>query len=236
LADIRAITFDADETLWAFDVAMRAALTRVIETLAARHPDVAARWTIDQLVDRRDRLAEEHEGKGRLTIEAVRRLSFVTALRDGGIDDPVLAEELATVYFHHRHGDVALFDDVVPAFDRLAALVPAPALGLVSNGNIDPARSGLPDRFAFQVYADREGVAKPDPAIYAVAIARAGCAPAELLHVGDSLRNDVAAAQAAGCRAVWLDRNGADTPDDVHPDATITSLSELPLLLTSRDR
>jgi FMN phosphatase YigB (HAD superfamily) len=45
--------------------------------------------------------------------------------------------------------------------------------------------------------------------------------------VGNSLTHDVAGAQNAGMRAVWVNRIGVERPMDVQPDAIITSLSEL---------
>ncbi|MEO6858668.1 MAG: HAD-IA family hydrolase [Solirubrobacteraceae bacterium] len=68
------------------------------------------------------------------------------------------------------------------------------------------------------------GVAKPDPAIFAIALAEVGVDAAEALHVGDSLAEDVAGARAAGVRAVWLDRSGSSTAQDV---SAISSLAEL---------
>ena len=53
-----------------------------------------------------------------------------------------------------------------------------------------------------------EGVAKPDPAIFERALARAGVAPHEALHVGDSLREDYHGARAAGLSALLLERHG----------------------------
>jgi putative hydrolase of the HAD superfamily len=71
------------------------------------------------------------------------------------------------------------------------------------------------------------GAAKPDPRIFAAALEAAGCAPAEALHVGDSPENDLMGATGAGLRALLLDRSGAGG------GATVTSLSELPALLSS---
>jgi FMN hydrolase / 5-amino-6-(5-phospho-D-ribitylamino)uracil phosphatase len=244
LADVRVITFDADDTLWDFDTAMRAALTNVIELLAASHPEVAARWTVDALRDRRDAIAEAHRGE--LTIVEMRDKSFVDALAADGIDDPAVAWALRERYFHHRHGDVQLFDDVHPGFaalDALAAERGVPfAYGLVTNGNTDPERSGLPGRFAFTVYADEVGVAKPDPAIYARAAAAAaeltGCAPHQVLHVGDSYENDVRPAAELGLPTVLIDRRGPGATGtttrgvDGAPTATITQLTGLAPLLS----
>ena len=51
------------------------------------------------------------------------------------------------------------------------------------------------------------GAAKPDPAVFRAALAAAGCAPGEAVHIGDSAEHDVAGAEAAGIRAVLLRRD-----------------------------
>jgi putative hydrolase of the HAD superfamily len=53
------------------------------------------------------------------------------------------------------------------------------------------------------------GVAKPDPAIFRIALDALGVpADGSVLHVGDSLRYDVAGAEAAGLRPVHMDPYG----------------------------
>lgn len=47
------------------------------------------------------------------------------------------------------------------------------------------------------------------------------------IHVGDSLTNDVAGAQAVGMRTVWLNRDGGKNTSKIQPDAEITSLHDL---------
>jgi putative hydrolase of the HAD superfamily len=49
------------------------------------------------------------------------------------------------------------------------------------------------------------GFRKPDPRIFEIALARAGVAPAETVHVGDTLANDVAGARAAGITPIHFD-------------------------------
>jgi putative hydrolase of the HAD superfamily len=70
------------------------------------------------------------------------------------------------------------------------------------------------------------GASKPDPAIFARALAVAGVSAGEALHVGDTAAADLAGARAAGIRALHLDRSGADG------DA-LASLAELPGLVRS---
>jgi putative hydrolase of the HAD superfamily len=54
----------------------------------------------------------------------------------------------------------------------------------------------------------------------------------QALHVGDSPRADVAGAQHAGLRAVWMNRDDRAWPADLEPpSATIGSLTGLRRLL-----
>lgn len=68
------------------------------------------------------------------------------------------------------------------------------------------------------------GRAKPDPLIFARALALAGAEPAEALHVGDSPEFDVAGARAAGIEPVLVVRDGAPPPAGVRTIASLSSL------------
>ncbi len=69
--------------------------------------------------------------------------------------------------------------------------------------------------------------AKPAPELFARALAVAGVAPGEALHVGDSLQNDVAGARAAGIRALLLRREG-EAPPGIE---AVRSLEEVPSVI-----
>jgi len=74
------------------------------------------------------------------------------------------------------------------------------------------------------------GVAKPDPAIFSFALDALGVPPSEaVLHVGDSLRYDVAGALAAGLQPVHLDPYNFCPEPDGHQH--IRRLADLPSLL-----
>jgi putative hydrolase of the HAD superfamily len=60
------------------------------------------------------------------------------------------------------------------------------------------------------------GVAKPNPAIFAIALEATGVPPERTLHVGDAVGADVDGALAAGVRPVHLDPYGFCS-DDSHP-------------------
>jgi FMN phosphatase YigB (HAD superfamily) len=100
---------------------------------------------------------------------------------------------------------------------------------------------GLPNSDAHAFYGKRrddrgrdvgrEGLEKPDPAIFRAALERAGVTPAEAIHVGDSPSADVHGAHAAGIRPILLDRRRRYTVDEVGDATVIDSLAELPALL-----
>jgi len=71
------------------------------------------------------------------------------------------------------------------------------------------------------------GVAKPDPAIFNMALDTLGVpANGTVLHVGDSLRYDVAGALAAGLQPVHLDPHGfCPAPDGHRHIRTLTELA-----------
>ena len=144
------------------------------------------------------------------------------------LPDEALRDHLYEVYMTRRHGYVQLFHDVFPLFDALSGRV---RIGLLTNGNTDPDRSGLPGRFEFKIYADDYPFRKPDIRLFQAAISATACRADELLHVGDSLESDVHGANEAGVRSAWLNRDGTANRTSVLPDWEIEMLAQLPALL-----
>ena len=103
-----------------------------------------------------------------------------------------------------------LFPDVIPTLTacRKAGLT----LGIVSN--FEAWLEGMliemevAPFFSFMVISGKEGVEKPDPAIFNLALERGGVAAEEAVFVGDHPRLDVEAASRLGMTAVLIDRPG----------------------------
>lgn len=91
--------------------------------------------------------------------------------------------------------------------------------------------SRLPVAFDFTVFAQDCGFAKPDRRIFEFALAAGACTPAEVLHVGESLEDDVLGANNVGIYSVLLNRRGIGTEAPIAPDFEIRNLSELAALL-----
>ncbi|XP_057431962.1 uncharacterized protein LOC130724695 [Lotus japonicus] len=92
-------------------------------------------------------------------------------------------------------------------------------VGLVSNAEYRYPDVILPamginegSEWDFGVFSGLEGVEKPNPKIYEIALERAGnIKPEETLHIGDSMRKDYEPAKSIGMHALLLDR--FKTPD-----------------------
>lgn len=129
-----------------------------------------------------------------------------------------------------------LFPDAVPALDGLRAR--GLRLALVSNWDMSlPAvldGLGIADRFETVTVSAVCGVAKPDPAIYALTLRAMGLAPGRVVHVGDDLRLDGAGAAAAGVRPVIIGRPSA-RPDAVESITGFTCIEQLTELCEPRD-
>ncbi|BAH74209.1 haloacid dehalogenase-like hydrolase family protein [Solidesulfovibrio magneticus RS-1] len=67
----------------------------------------------------------------------------------------------------------------------------------------------LPFEPDVRAFSYEVGARKPEVPIYRYAWERLGCAPEELLMVGDSLQNDYQAPRDLGLHALWLDRKAA---------------------------
>jgi len=107
------------------------------------------------------------------------------------------------------------FPDAAPALRSLRAA--GCALVVVSNWDCSLherlAEVGLAELVDAVVASAKAGAAKPERAIFERGLALAGVAAASAWHVGDSPREDVEGARAAGIRAVLLAR-GAAPPTD----------------------
>ena len=141
-------------------------------------------------------------------------------------------EEVA-VHLYAVFSDVSnyrLFPDALPVLRKLrdAGL----KMGLISNFEewLERLLEAVEATsfFDVRVISGIEGIEKPDPAIFRLALDRLGARADESVYVGDNVTYDVEPARELGMTAVLLDRR--DRFPDFEGDR-ISSLDELPSLL-----
>ncbi|MFQ5670197.1 MAG: HAD-IA family hydrolase [Acidobacteriota bacterium] len=118
-----------------------------------------------------------------------------------------------------------IYDDVFPALEELRHR--RASMGILSNWDYRLpsllAGLGLVQYFEPILVSSLEGMRKPDPAFFKLAIQRAGVAPGAILHVGDQLALDLEPARRMGMQACLIDR----TRSKPRGRSLIHSLSEV---------
>jgi len=113
-------------------------------------------------------------------------------------------------------------------------------MGLISNAGDDQDVHQLIRRFEISAYFDfiltsaQCSYRKPHPRIFELAIANWYFLPSETVMVGDNLDADIRGAKSAGLYGIWISRRAGSSSEDqprFEPDASISTLSELPSLL-----
>jgi putative hydrolase of the HAD superfamily len=164
-----------------------------------------------------------------------RRESWRQALLRNKIDDPGLAAQLAETFPGIRRAKQIVYPDSIPTLQQLRGNY---VLGLLTNGTPDLqwtkiTGAGISGYFEQVLVAGEVGIAKPDPHFYWTFLARLKAEPETTLMIGNSLTLDVQGSQAAGLRAVWVNRSGQACDEAIVPDWEIAGLGELEPILAS---
>ena len=125
------------------------------------------------------------------------------------------------------------------AAECLAALHRKYKLGIIANqipGAADRLKEyGLFPYLDLIIASAEEGLEKPDPRIFQLALNRAGCPPQRAVMIGDRLDNDIAPAKRLGFKTIWLRQGfggmGAPLTEEDAPDCRVNDLTELLELL-----
>lgn len=119
------------------------------------------------------------------------------------------SEFFSDLYYHFETAKPwFIYPDTIPTLEKLRSL--NITLGILSNFDSRLYKVlralELADFFDSVTISTEVGVAKPDPKIFAIALAKHNCKPENAWHVGDSKQEDYEAANAAGLRGILLDR------------------------------
>ena len=161
-------------------------------------------------------------------------------LKDKGytnVPDEIIRQALDSLFVITQNNWI-LEDDAKPTLKKLEA--DGYRLGLISNAGDDKDVQQLVQRFEIASYFDfivtsaAYSYRKPHRRIFELAIANWYFLPSESVMVGDNLDADIGGAKNAGLYAVWISRRAGSSSEDqprVQPDASISTLAELPALL-----
>ena len=221
-ASVRTLLLDAG------GVIVRPDFDRVAAVLGARGVEVVA----DVLRRAEPRVKKELDrppGEGHATDEERGFLYFDLLLGHAGIERSP-ATDGALLELKAWHDEHCLWDEVPEgAGDALRSLRSSGLpISVVSNSNGTVRRMlqrvGLLELFDVVIDSAVEGVEKPDPRIFHLALERTGTAAEDVVYAGDIYNIDVVGARAAGIRPILVDEG------DLYPEADcprVRSLAQL---------
>jgi len=203
-----------DDTIFDHSMTCRRALARLRRTepvLRRRSLDAVWHEYAHQLdADQPDVLA------GRITVQQARVARFQRLGRFCGSEVSLAgAAELSRQYRSHYQEVRRTVPGVRRVLERLHGRA---VIGVVTNNEVPEQEEKL-DHFNlrplvdFMVVSAGVGVSKPDPAIFRIALEKAGAKPEESVMIGDSWRSDVKGSLSAGIRPVWFNRFHLERPD-----------------------
>lgn len=142
-----------------------------------------------------------------------------------------LGAEVAALFRALTVRRFATFPDAIPALERLRPALPLALVSDAQRAFLEPELrlAGLAPFFPLRIVSADYGFRKPDPRLFALALAALGVAPDEAAYVGDHPYRDVCGARAAGLTAVLVARPAgiADDARACAPDLTFGGLAEV---------
>ena len=190
-------------------------------------------------VEFRRRLAEYFAQREQDLLETSYTFVLIELLKDKGytnLPDDIIRKALDSL-FTITQTNWVLEEDALSTLKKLEKN--GYRMGLISNAGDDQDVHQLVQRFGISPYFDfiltsaACSYRKPHPRIFELAIANWYFLPSETVMVGDNLDADIRGAKSAGLYGVWISRRAGQSSEDqprVQPDATVSSLSELPAL------
>lgn len=206
LKTYRHLFFDLDHTLWDFEQNAN----ETLRTLFDQH-DFArfGTFTVDEFI--RVYSGINHGlwrlyQNNKITQQQLRDVRFVRTLTRLGLAEAAIPATISTDFTTMLPQKSAVFPFT---YEVLAYLRPTYRLHVLTNGfnemqHLKLASAKLTPYFEEIITSDHSGHLKPDPRMFAHALARTGAAAAESLMIGDNLECDVLGAYNAGIDQVYF--------------------------------
>lgn len=228
------VTFDFHNTLASCDPWFYLEIRDLpVDVLSHIDPALLRDHALDDVTARYRALRESVITSGR-EIDAVECVARIAT--ELNIDvDRVAIEASVRHLMHQTMEHVAPVPGGIEAVRRIADMgVP---VGIISSAVYHPFLEwtlesfGIAQELAFVVTSASCGHYKSNPEIYRYAMSLIGADPSRSVHIGDSPKWDVWAAQQAGMRAIWFSNGDADTffkrATETKPDHTVHHLSDV---------
>ncbi|MGF1701046.1 5-amino-6-(5-phospho-D-ribitylamino)uracil phosphatase YigB [Photobacterium makurazakiensis] len=224
----KALTFDLDDTLYDNRPVIRRAEQAMHDWLAANHPATTGIGREHWLALKRQLAEADPMLRHDVTLWRYELIKIgLMQLGYSLIQAECAARQGVDVVLEVRN-QVDVPEETHRVLGLLAEKRPLVA---ITNGNVDINKIGLGQYFDAVLMAGHDGLAKPEPILFAKAATFLKVAPQDILHVGDHLVTDVGGAKINGFQACWFNDSQRQLCNEPRakwlPDLEINQLSQL---------
>ena len=211
---MKAIIFDIDDTMydlcWPFKMAVRECFSDVYDDII-ESVYVRSRVHSDEIF--------EDWVQGKVTADDMYAYRNQKAFADHNII--ISRDEALEIqrYYKYYQGKISITDTIKKMLTALKDK--KVTLGLISNGGSEHQwakvhtlglTKWIPEKNI--IISGDTDTAKPDPAIYSLALKKFGIDIADAWYIGDTYINDIDASKKAGWHAVWFNRRKNPLPEN----------------------
>ncbi len=234
LSNFNAVTFDVYGTLIDWEPSIIAFLRRWADQNGVSSPEEGLLTAFD-----RARAEIQKERPAHLYPEVLRRCFDRIS-----VDFGVAVDKREREAFAATPHQWPAYADSHSGLTALQARAKIGALSNIDNASLEGSCRKLDFHFDLVVTAERVGAYKPDWPHFHTGIAdlaTLGIPRERILHVGQSLRADIAPANKLGLKCAWINRPdrllglSGEGAAEAKPDLTVSSLDELVAAISSSD-
>jgi len=222
--------FDLDRTLWDFENNSVATFKIIFKKrdLQTIFPDFDT--FINTYKVHNENLWELYRLR-QITKTELRNSRFQLTLKDFGVDNPILAEQIGDDYVEISPLQTALFPKTLETLDYLSKKY---EMHIITNGFVEVQykkleHSGLRKYFKHIITSEEAKASKPKPEIFHAAISAANARKKDSLMIGDDLKNDILGAKNYGLDQVFF--NPTQNKHQENITFEITEIAQLTTIL-----
>lgn len=129
-------------------------------------------------------------------------LNFYRQNKKGDLEAAKLLGIPKPIWYHEEE---RLYKDTKGCLEKLSKKY---KIGVIANQSLGTkdrlVQHGIMRYIDLIVASAEEGIAKPDPRIFAAALNRSGCKPQDTVMIGDRIDNDIVPANLLGMHTIWV--------------------------------
>ncbi len=204
---INHIFFDLDRTLWDFEKSAEQAFEEIFITHALSEKGIPSAKQFHNAYSIHNNKLWDQYRKGEITKEILRGLRFKLTLKDFGIENAKLGEEIGTDYVRLSPLKVNLFPNAMEVLEYLSGNY---KMHIITNGfaevqAIKLRESGMIRYFDEVITSEEAGVKKPHPGIFEFAFKQSGAVAENSIMIGDDYEVDIIGARDMGMKQIFVD-------------------------------